>query len=44
MTFGILSIVDPEGRLQIPGILYGVSPSGAGFRLDVLGEPPSDRS
>ena len=36
MTFGILSTVNPGGSLQTTGILYGVSPPGAGFRLYLL--------
>ena len=40
-TSGILSIVDPGESLQTTGILSALSPPGAGFRLDVLAEPPS---
>ena len=36
MTFGILSTVNPGGSLQTTGILYGVSPPGARFRLYLL--------
>lgn len=39
MTFGILSTVNPGGSLQTTGILYGVSPPGAGFRLYLLTDP-----
>jgi hypothetical protein len=36
MTFGVLSTLNPGGSLQTTGILYGVSPPGAGLRLYLL--------
>jgi nitroimidazol reductase NimA-like FMN-containing flavoprotein (pyridoxamine 5'-phosphate oxidase superfamily) len=39
MTFGILSTVNSNGSLQTTGILYGVSPPSAPFRLYLITDP-----
>jgi hypothetical protein len=37
-TFGVLSTISPGGSLQATGILYGVSPPDAAFRLHLITE------